>query len=405
MQPEPALPASRGARVAVFGLGNIGSPLVPLLARNPRITEAVLGDPDVYEAKNLVGQAIERGDVGRPKVLAQARRLKQLRPDMEVHAYQAEIADVPPGLLRCHVMLSCVDSPAARRQANEAAWRLGAWLVDGAVDGDGLLGRVCVYRPGPDGPCLECAWSDETYAAADQTYPCLGGRRPEAPPTGAPAALGSLVASIMAVENDKILAGRLDESLAGRGVLVDMKHHVHELTRYIRNPLCRFDHATWAIEDIDAAPSRLTLAGLVERAGGGDRPGGPWRVALEGHAFARMLCCVQCGWHRPIGLRLARRLPPSRRRCELCGGGMIARGIDLVEQLEGPMLRGRTGRRSLSSFGIAAGDVVTVAGPDGETHYMLGRRAARDGPPSPARRRRAGREPAGVASRREEPRH
>ena len=60
-----------------------------------------------------------------------------------------------------------------------------AACVDGGV-GEGLQGRVHTFVPGEGRACLECTWGEDDYRQLAVEYPCVGGARPEAPPTVAP---------------------------------------------------------------------------------------------------------------------------------------------------------------------------------------------------------------------------
>ena len=127
---RPALPARRprraGKHLVVLGAGgNIGSHLVPLLARLPGVTRLTLVDCDRYEEKNLQSQAITPSDVGQPKARVQARRARRINPKLEVVPIVDRLENVPLGCLRGDVILACLDSKESRRCANEIAWRLG----------------------------------------------------------------------------------------------------------------------------------------------------------------------------------------------------------------------------------------------------------------------------------------
>jgi hypothetical protein len=158
--------------VVVAGCGNIGSHLVPHLARMAAVERLILVDPDSYERKNLGGQAIRRSDVGRAKATTQAETARAIRPGLDVQAVVDRIENLPLGWLEGSVIASCLDSLAARQSVNEAAWRVGSTWVDAAVDADGRLARVIVYAPSPEAPCLECAWGPSDYAALEQRMPC-----------------------------------------------------------------------------------------------------------------------------------------------------------------------------------------------------------------------------------------
>ena len=121
--------------------GNTGSHLLPHLARMPEISRLTLADPEYYESANLAVQCIDSVDVDRPKVTTQAEKLRRIRPGLgdtglQVVAMQQRIEDVPRGLLNCDLIVSCLDSKAARQHVNEIAWRLKKPWID-----CGILGR------------------------------------------------------------------------------------------------------------------------------------------------------------------------------------------------------------------------------------------------------------------------
>jgi molybdopterin/thiamine biosynthesis adenylyltransferase len=94
----------------VAGCGNIGSHLVPHLARAPGVERVVLVDPDVYESKNLASQDIRAADSRRRKVEVQAQRLRQIRPELEVIAVADRLETLPLGHFRHAVLLGALDS-------------------------------------------------------------------------------------------------------------------------------------------------------------------------------------------------------------------------------------------------------------------------------------------------------
>jgi molybdopterin/thiamine biosynthesis adenylyltransferase len=144
------------ARVVVIGAGgNIGSHLVPHLARTPEIGSLTLVDRDAYEARNLANQDMPPRAARRNKAAVQAGRARRLNPRLRVRAVAADVETLPLGALRGDLLLACVDSRRARQRVNQAAWRLGIPWVDAGVLGEGLLARVTGYVPAPDQPCLE----------------------------------------------------------------------------------------------------------------------------------------------------------------------------------------------------------------------------------------------------------
>jgi molybdopterin/thiamine biosynthesis adenylyltransferase len=153
------------SRIVVVGAGgNIASHLVAHLARARTAREIALIDPDTYDETNLWSQDIRRRDVGRPKAVVQARRLREIDPTLVLDTFVSAVEAVPLGALRADVLLACLDSRAARRAVNTLAWRLGVPWVDAGVHADGRLARVNVHRPGPEAPCYLCAWDELVVA-------------------------------------------------------------------------------------------------------------------------------------------------------------------------------------------------------------------------------------------------
>jgi len=362
-----------GKRVTIVGVGNIGSHAATLVARGDGVSQITLIDFDHYEPKNVRSQDITISDVGRPKVNVQTRRVKHVNPAIEVRTICARVQDVPLGLLRSDVILAGLDSRIARQWVNQAAWRLGVPWLDAAVDASGLLVRVNAYLPGQETCCCECAWDASDYAATalEQPYPCdaAGGGTTA---TNAPAALGAVTAGIMTLELEKLLRGNVDHALAGRGVMIDLRHHTHYVTTLTRNPQCRFDHLTWRIEKLAPPPSGLTL-GQAIRLTTGSRAGKSDRVlGMEGHDWVQMQYCPNCGNHCRHAFHLADRIATKDRTCPTCQATMIVRGFDRVEWLAASSLDRRGRRRSLASAGFRPGDVLTIRDAEGDRHFELG---------------------------------
>ncbi len=120
--------------------GNIGSHLTGSLARMPEVGRVVLIDRDVYEPRNVANQDIVPPDVGKPKVLVQARRLVEIRPNLEVSAIHAPLESLPLGAWRADLIVACLDSRAARQAVNERAWRLGVPVGGFRRAGVGMAG-------------------------------------------------------------------------------------------------------------------------------------------------------------------------------------------------------------------------------------------------------------------------
>jgi adenylyltransferase/sulfurtransferase len=357
--------------IVVIGCGgNIGSHLVPHLARMPQVARVTLIDRDVYEEANLLTQAITTRDVGRRKAAVQARRLSRINPALSIKAIAETVERVPLGLLRADVILACLDTKRARQYVNQAAWRLGVPWIDTGVEAGNLLARVNVYVPGDERPCLECAWDEQDYSALEQAYPCAGFAA-QTFRTNAPSSLGALAASLQAIECEKVLSGHLEHAAVGQQVLIGAAHHKHYVTAYRRNPECRFDgHETWSIKRLNRRPQDLTVRQALELGHTADSVNTQVGLRVEGDPFVRKLSCAGCGQTRRL-LRLQSRLRAADSACGRCGQRMFAAGFDLSERLAAVALTGRLLNRSLHSLGFRQGDVFGVGSRAREMHFEI----------------------------------
>jgi molybdopterin/thiamine biosynthesis adenylyltransferase len=362
--------------VCLIGLGNIGSPLASLLARLTELVgKIILIDGDSYDRSNLSSQEIAVRDVGKPKVIATADRLRQINSELEVVPLQRQVEELPRGIFRVDVMLAALDSLRARTFVNEIATRLKLPWVDAGVESDGRLVRVSAYRPSSDAACLECSLSEEAYNTMDQVLPCAGDpadpRAAEAPSTGAPAYLGALAASLAAAECEHILHGRWDESLAGRELVMSAQHHTHFVTNLGPNPRCRFDHQSWALEKLESRPHDISLKQVLDgRLLAGDRDGGNGRVELrvEPHRFVTKTRCDKCRYAGDV-LFLSGRT--TNTQCSVCRGSMVPQHFYTLDRLAADALPDHMLRRSLADVGLQQGDVFSLSAGTLERHFEL----------------------------------
>jgi molybdopterin/thiamine biosynthesis adenylyltransferase len=343
-----------GKHAVVIGLGNIGSPLVELLARTEAVTRLTLVDRDTYEAANLSGQAIRPEDVGRPKALVQAERARRIRPGLSVEAIHAPVEDVPLGRLRGDVVLTGLDSKLSRQQVNQRVWRLGVPWVDAGVLAAGRLVRVNVYVPGGNQPCLECAWDERDYQTLEVPWPCQAGSGNVR--TDAPAFLGSLAAAFQLAECEKILAGNRQSVAAGKQVTLAAAAHKLYETTFRRNPRCRFDHALCRTHPLRCDPAALQLDGLMRRLR--RKLGGrhPLRFHVEGRSFVLKLRCA-CG-HEKLVFWLEGRMTARRRGCPRCGETMGAVGFSMLPFVSEATLLPAERKQTLAAMGLRIGDML-----------------------------------------------
>jgi hypothetical protein len=349
----------RSLHIVVAGAGgNTGSHLLPHLARMSSVSCLTLVDPDIYEAGNVWVQNIEASDLGQPKAETQAAKLRRIRPDLDVTALQERIEDVPRGLLRSDLFVSCLDSRRARQDLNEIAWRLNTPWLDCGVLGSQSMVRVSGFVPSCDSPCLECSWNAEAggdYALLEQEYLC-GAANATGFPSMTSSALGALAASLLSIEIEKFSRGDMADWLGSRQLILDGEHHVIQVTAERRNPWCRFDHRTWVLEPWRCDASVITVREALGALG---------TLQVDGHHFVSELVCTGCG-RRENALRLNRPVA----RCSFCNRRMASTGFGSIARLEREYA-GEFMGRTLAEVGLRVGDIVS----NGYRHRLLGEAA------------------------------
>jgi hypothetical protein len=231
--------------------------------------------------------------------------------------------------------------------------------------------------PGPDAVCFACHADDDDYriAALERPHPCDKGVAGPAS-TNAPVSLGLMAAGVVATECQKLFGGDREHLLAGRQVMIDLRHHTHFVTSF-RRDRCRFDHEIWSIEPQGNSPAAITLGQALGWAANGSGSLEGCALRVEGQRFATTQFCPACGHHAQFGLRLAGRIERGQRRCPACGTTMVVRGFDEREWIDGRALASEDLGRPLSTLGVESDDVVSVRGADGQRHFVLGGSASK----------------------------
>lgn len=356
--------------VTIVGIGNIGSNLLDHVARMP-LDQLTLIDPGHYEEKDVAGQSIDRSAIGRAKVQCAAERVRRIAPDLAVTTILARVEDVPMGILRGNIMLSCLDSKISRAYVNQAARRLGSCWIDAGVEPSQMLARVNVYRAEAGCPCAQCAWSDADYATMERRNPCQAGDG--VAPTNAPTSLGALAASIQAIELQKVLCGDWEHSAVGKQVTHCALTHKVYVTSLRVNPNCRCDHQGWRIKPLCVSPADFTLGEALQLVRRKIRAETALRVV--GKTFVTAVACRHCGVIRRKMLRLEGRLTDAQRRCRRCAGELTPVGFEQLDQLDAAELGSRAGAdwasRSLASMGLNDRDVFQLQDGGRAVHYEI----------------------------------
>lgn len=356
--------------VVVGAGGNIGSHLLPHLARMTEISKLTLVDPDSYDAANLGNQNITRQDVGRRKVSAQAAKLRQINPGLEISCRPLAVESVPLGLMRSHLILACLDSRRARMIVNRIALRLGVPWIDAGIEPSGWLARINLYL-NSGGPCLECSWDEDDYRLLEQRYSCTD-RGLSRFPSNAPSSLGALAGSLQALEVQRLISTKSIRKHVDRQVLLDARHQRHFITNVTpRSGCANSPHRPWVIKKLDLQRNS-TLADLFNSTSGKQRVSKePFSLFVAGQRFSKRVYCPGCG-HSEENFRLLRANSPADLRCPQCRRDMWAVGRDLLHSLSTSSLSQRQLHRSLYSLGFRDSDVITLRSQATDRHYEIG---------------------------------
>jgi adenylyltransferase/sulfurtransferase len=148
----------RGARALIIGVGGLGAPAARVLA-DAGVGVLGLVDPDRVEVSNLHRQPLYReDDVGRPKAVAAAERLRATHPGLAVQAVEERfVPAMGPLLDDFDVVLDGTDSIAAKFLINDATVARGVPLVHaGAI---GTRAQLLTVLPGHSA-CYRCLFED-----------------------------------------------------------------------------------------------------------------------------------------------------------------------------------------------------------------------------------------------------
>ncbi len=191
----------------IAGLGGLGS-AASLYLTAAGIGRLVLIDNGVLELSNLNRQILyTTEDLGRPKALAAAERLRALNPhtDIEAHVMSVKDAGIENLVSDVDVILDCLDNWDSRMALDKLSWTLRKPLIHGGVNA--YYGQVTTVVPG-ETPCLKCILG-----------PARSSGR-ESPQVLGPTA--GVVGVLQAAEAVKLLAG-VGELLKNKLLIVDLK--------------------------------------------------------------------------------------------------------------------------------------------------------------------------------------
>ena len=216
----------KSARVAIVGLGGLGSPAVLYLAAAGVGTLGLI-DGDRVDYSNLQRQVLYGdADVGRSKAEVAGERVKRLNPGVTVRAFPQRLdsTNALSTLGGFDIVLDGSDNFPTRYLVNDATVLLGIPNVHGSVLR--FEGRVSVFGTA-EGPCYRCLYPEPPPPGAVQ----------DCHDAGVLGVLPGLVGLLQATEVIKVLCS-LGDTLAGRLLVVDGLGTRFQSFRVGRDPAC-----------------------------------------------------------------------------------------------------------------------------------------------------------------------
>jgi len=219
------------ARVAVIGVGGLGSPAIQYLAA-AGVGTLRLVDADTVSLSNLQRQVIhDTAALDRPKVESARDAVARLNPNVAVEAMPVRLTHENAANLiaGADIVLDCTDSFAARYVISDECFHAKVPLVSAAVGQfDGSITTLKPYETAPDGtpnPTWRCLFPE----------PPPDGLLPTCAQAGILGALVGVVGAMQALEAIKELLG-IGEGLVGRLLLYDARSARFETVAYRWNP-------------------------------------------------------------------------------------------------------------------------------------------------------------------------
>jgi molybdopterin/thiamine biosynthesis adenylyltransferase len=203
----------KNSKVAVVGVGGLGSPVAYYLAA-AGIGTLLLIDEQKPELSNLNRQILHwKEDVGKnPKPESARWKLERFNPDIRIETFVGRLdgSNVEKVLDGVHVIVDCLDNFTTRFLLDEYSQRKRIPLVHGAVEG--TYGQVTTIVPG-------------VTKSLREIFPKVQERKEKFPIIGATA---GVIGSIQAMEVIKLLTG-IGEPLLNKLLLVDLAFNTFDI--------------------------------------------------------------------------------------------------------------------------------------------------------------------------------
>jgi sulfur-carrier protein adenylyltransferase/sulfurtransferase len=325
----------RASGVLVIGCGGLGVPVLTYLA-GAGIGRLGLVDGDRLEPSNLHRQTLYAlADVGEPKAVLAAARLRALNPEVDAHAYTTRLSaeNAADLVSQYDLVIDCTDNFSTKFLLNDVCVRLGKPAIFSSVYQ--YEGQLQVVRPDRGGACLRCVWPEATRDG-------LVGNCAEAGVLGpVPGVFGSLQA-LEALKTLLDLPGQLGDEL----LVLDLLTMSTSRVRIRRSAECP-DHASARVARNPSAAATVTDVELAfESLDEASARGFQVIDIREARELAETPTPCDCARHVPMAelLQGAAQLAPSGRYLLVCASGrrsfaltedLRARGLPEVYSLRG----------------------------------------------------------------------
>jgi sulfur-carrier protein adenylyltransferase/sulfurtransferase len=216
----------KNAKVLCIGTGGLGAPL-GLYLTAAGVGRLGLVDFDNVDLTNLQRQVLfGTSDVGKPKTLAAAERLRNLNPDIQIDVFETHLtSENALEIMKDYdIVVDGTDNFPTRYLVNDACVILGKPNVYGSIFR--FEGQVTVFGY-PGGPCYRCLYPE----------PPPPGLVPSCAEGGVLGVLPGIVGTIQAAETLKLVMGS-GQPLVGRLLLFDALAMKFRELKLRKNPEC-----------------------------------------------------------------------------------------------------------------------------------------------------------------------
>ncbi|ESQ75946.1 HesA/MoeB/ThiF family protein [Asticcacaulis sp. AC402] len=213
----------KAAKVALVGMGGIGSPAALYLAAAGIGTLGLIDD-DTVSLNNLQRQVLySTGEIGASKAGTAQARLAQINPhcDCRVHAVRLDEANAAAVLRGYDIVLDGCDNFPTRLLVNQVCHDLNKPLVSAAIGR--WSGQLAVFK---GRPCYRCLVPDLPPDAETCER------------VGVVGALAGVLGTLAALETVKLITGA-GENLAGRLMIFDGLTLQSRIVGLAADPQCR----------------------------------------------------------------------------------------------------------------------------------------------------------------------